>query len=128
MNLEKRANENKNIETTRGGYYETPDCDIYEDDNDYVMYFDIPGVDKDQINLKVEKDVLTLTADCTKQADQGYHCVQEEMGYTGYKRSFELNQTVEGDKICADYKEGTLKLTLPKREEQKTKEIKITVN
>jgi len=93
-----------------------------------MIFFDIPGVDKDKINLKVEKDILTLTAECTKKAAEDYSCISEEMDYSGFNRSFNLNKTVDADKISADYDNGTLKVILPKKEEQKTKEIKIIIN
>ena len=129
MNIEKKNNTNDtNIESTRGYVYEKPACDIYENNENYRIYFDIPGVEKNDIQLKVEKDILTLKAECTKNVDAGYNCLREEMSYTGYKRSFELNNSVDTDKIAADFNNGTLKLTLPKREEQKTREIKINVN
>lgn len=120
--------ENRELESTRGIHYEAPLCDIYENENDYIIYFDLPGVEKSDINLKVEKDILTLTADSSKRAGDDYHCLREEMTYAGFRRSFNLNNTVDPDKIEADYQNGSLKLTLPKREEQKTKQIKINVN
>jgi len=128
MKIEKKINPEKSIESTKGVFYDTPNCDIYENDNEFTIYFDLPGVDKDSIKLKVEKDILTLTGDCTKKPDEGFNCVREEMEYTGYRRSFNLNKTVDADKIAADYDNGTLKVKLPKREEQKTKEIKIKIN
>ena len=123
----KDLKKNEKIESTRGYVYETPACDVYENEDGYKIYFDIPGVEKDDISLKIEKDVLFLTAESTKKADKGYDCIREEMRYAGYKRSFELNNAVDSGKINANYENGTLILTLPKKEEQKTKEIKINV-
>ena len=123
----KDLKKNEKVESTRGYVYETPACDIYENENSYKIYFDLPSVEKDEISLKVEKDVLTLKAECSKKADKGYECIREEMRYAGYKRSFELNNAVDSEKIDANYENGTLILTLPKKEEQKTKEIKINV-
>lgn len=127
MKLDKR-DLNKAIESTKGVFYERPDCDIYENENEFIIYFDIPGVEKDGINLKVEKDILTLTAECNKTPDEGYNCIREEMDFAGYRRSFNLNRAVEAEKISADYQNGTLRVVLPKKEEHKTKEIKIQVN
>lgn len=117
-----------NVENTKGLLYEKPDCDIMENDSDYTILFDIPGADKDSIDLKVEKDILTMTASCSQEVDSDFRCVHSEMGYNGYKRSFDLNNTADPDKIEANYENGTLRIKLPKREEQKTKEIKISVN
>ena len=123
----KDLKKNEKVESTRGYVYETPACDIYENENGYKMYFDLPGVEKVDVSLKVEKDVLTLKAECSKKADKGYECIREEIKYAGFKRSFELNNAVNSDKINANFENGTLVLTLPKKEEQKTKEIKIEV-
>ena len=127
MDLMKKEQKNENIESTRGNVYRSPDCDIYETEDDYIMYFDLPGVEKKDMNLKVEKDTLTLTAECTKRAGEGYDCIRDEMIYSGFKRSFHLGDSVNADSITAEYKDGTLKLKLPKREEQKTKKIQINV-
>ena len=126
--MEITKKDKNNIESARGNIYKTPECDIYENDNEYIMYFDVPGVIKDDISLKVEKDVLTLTAECTKKAGENYTCLRDEMMYSGFKRSFDLGDSVDSDKINADYKNGTLKLTLPKKEKQKTKQISINVS
>jgi len=129
MDLTKK-NENKNepVESTRGYIYTAPDVDIFEETEVYKILFDIPGIEKDDINIKVEKDVLTLTAECKKQPGEGFECVREEMGFVGYQRSFNLNGIVDTNKIEADYSNGTLQLKLPKKEEQKTKEIQIKVS
>src|SRR4030042_1723582 len=111
----KELKKDEKIESTRGYIYDTPACDLYENENEYKMYFDIPGVEKDEISLNVEKDVLTLKAECSKKPDKGYECIRSEMKYEGYKRSFELNNAVDADKINGDYQNGTLILTLPKK-------------
>ena len=126
--MEIMKKDKSNVESTKGNIYKTPDCDIYENDNEYIMYFDIPGVEKDDIALKVEKDVLNLTAECTKKAGENYTCLRDEMLYSGFKRSFDLGDSVNSDDIKADYKNGTLKLILPKKEKQKTRQISINVS
>ena len=127
MNITKKE-EHKNIESTRGYIYDIPSTDIYETDNEYKIIFDIAGIEKEDINIKIEKDILTLTAESKKQPVDGYELIREEMGFNGYQRSFNLNGVVDTEKIVADYNNGTLVLTLPKKEEQKTKEIKIKVS
>jgi len=127
MDIVKRKNENTDVESTRGNLYRSPEADIVETDNAYILTFDLPGVEKDDINLNVEKDVLSLTAECSKKAGEGYSCLKDEMIYSGFKRSFDLGNSVSTDKIHADYADGTLALTLPKKEEQKTKQITIEV-
>jgi len=129
MKLETKNNINKeNVESTKGYMYENPDSDIYESDNEYKIVFDIPGVEKDEINLKVEKNVLSLTAECSKEPVDKYECLRHEMNYAGYKRSFELGNSVDSQKINALYNNGTLSLNLPKKEDEKAKEINIKIN
>ena len=127
MNIVKNEN-NKNIESTRGYSYITPECDIYETENDYKMIYDIPGIEKDDINIKIEKDILTVTAECKKEPIEGFDCIGSEFDLTGYTRSFNLNNVVDSTKIEANFENGVLQLTLPKKEEKKTKEIKIKVS
>jgi HSP20 family protein len=118
--------QDKNVESTRGYAYIAPECDIIETDSEYQMIYDLPGIEKENISIKVEKDVLTVTAEC-KNAAEGYTLIGGEFAPTNYTRSFNLNNIVDTTKIQADYTDGTLKLTLPKKEEQKTKEIKINI-
>ncbi len=127
MNLIKKETNDTKVESKKGNEYRLPAVDIVESDSEYLMYFDIPGVEKDDIQLKVEKGVLTLTAECSKLPGAEFECIRNEMAFSGFKRSFELGDSVNGEGIIADYRNGTLLLTLPKREEQKTKQIKIRV-
>lgn len=127
MNLIKKDAADTRVESKKGSEYRLPPVDILENDGEYMMFFDVPGVEKDDIQLKIEKGVLTLTAECSKLPGKDFECLRNEMSFTGFRRSFELGDSVNGDSIVADYKNGTLKLTLPKREEQKTKQIKIRI-
>jgi HSP20 family protein len=127
MDLVRKKTEKSDVESTRGEFYRSPACDITENENEYVIKFDIPGVEKNDLSLNVEKNVLSLTAECRKQAGPETVCLREEIDYSGYKRSFDLGDSVDTDAIKADYKNGTLKLVLPKREERKTRQIKIDI-
>ena len=126
-NKDVQKQDEQNVESTRGYFYTSPDTDIYETDDEFKMIYEIPGVEKTDVNIKVEKDVLTMTAECSKSPVSGNECLRAEMDFVGYKRSFNLNNLVDVEKIKADYSGGVLALTLPKLEEKKTKEIKITV-
>lgn len=110
-----KEKDNRQLESTRGNSYRSPECDIYETEDAYLMYFDIPGVEKKDLNLKVEKDTLSLTAECTKRAGEGYRCIRDEMIYSGFKRNFHLGNSVNTENIEAEYSNGTLKLVLQKQ-------------
>jgi HSP20 family protein len=129
MDLTKRDERKSSVaESTRGYIYNTPDVDIYEGKDEYKIIFDVPGTEKEDINIKVEKDVLTLTAESKYKPAEEYELSREEMDFTGYQRSFNLNGIVNTEKIEADYDNGSLTLTLPKKEEEKTKEISIKIS
>lgn len=126
--MTKKDNDFKDVESKRGTRFVSPATDIIENENDYTIIFDMPGIDKKDINLKVEKDVLTVTAETCRRSDDNFECIREESGYYSYRRSFNLNNIINTDKIDAEYKDGTLTLTLSKRENEKPKEIEIRVS
>lgn len=128
MNLMKREDKQERVESRRGNVYRTPACDIMESGESYIVFFDVPGVEKKDINIKVEKNLLSLTAECGKNPGQGYECLRDEMIYSGFRRSFDLGEMVDPEKIKAEYREGTLKVVLPKREEQRSKQITVRVD
>jgi HSP20 family protein len=102
------------------------DVDIYEKEDHYVLTAELPGVNKDDIKVNVEGDVLTLEAEKRSEFEENkeglYHA---ERSYGKFTRSFRLNSQVEGDKIDASYQDGVLRLTLPKREEVKGRSITV---
>lgn len=126
--IDKREKTYNEVESARGFYFRTPDTDIFESKDEYKLIFDIPGIEKEDISVKVEKGILTLTAETKNTPCEGYECISEEISYDGYKRSFNLNNSVDTDKIETDYVNGSLTLKLPKKEEHKTKEIKISIS
>ena len=90
--------------------------DIREKDNNYIMSAELPGVPMDKINLSVNDDVLTISADIDtqKEDDQGaYYYCERRSGHV--ERSFNLDN-IDQDQIKASYENGILNLTLPKRQ------------
>lgn len=118
----------QNIESTRGYTYLSPDVDLYENKDGFRIVFDLPGIDKEDIKINVEKEILTVTAECHKNPDENYKPIREETEFTGMRRSFNLNKAVDTEKINAEYKDGVLYLDLPKKEEEKSKEVTIKVS
>ncbi|MBW7996708.1 MAG: Hsp20/alpha crystallin family protein [Candidatus Glassbacteria bacterium] len=102
------------------------DADVFEKEDHYILTAELPGVSKEDLRVKVEGDVLTIEAEKKSEfsdSDEGsYHA---ERRYGSFSRSFRLNSQVEGDKIDANFKDGVLRLTLPKREEVKGRAIEI---
>ena len=105
-----------------------PRVNITENDSRIKLEFELPGMDKGDINVTVKDGLLTVSGDRkveTKDEKENY--VRSEI-YTGqFSRSFTLPETVETDKISADYKNGILTLGLPKSEKAKPKQIEVKV-
>ncbi len=112
-------------QTTKGFTYYKPAVDIYENENELKIIFDVPGVDKEKINIKVDNDILTVTADIEQIIPEKAQPVSIEYNFGNYSRSFTLPDYVDTEKIAAKYKNGALELTLPKVEAVKPKQIKI---
>ena len=104
----------------------SPSVDIFENDNEVVIKAELPGMDAKNIEVRLENNVLLLKGErhFEKEAkEENYHRVEREYG--SFSRSFSLPTAVDGDKVNAEYKDGVLKIVLPKKEERKPKPIKI---
>jgi HSP20 family protein len=107
----------------------TPAVDIYETDKDVVLKAEVAGVDPKDVEVRVEDGTLYLKGERKFQSEvkeENYHRV--ERGYGSFARSFPLPSSVDAGKATAEYGNGVLTLTLPKREESKAKTIKIVTH
>jgi len=105
-----------------------PPVDIYEDSNNLVLKADLPGVDSKDVEIKVENGTLYLSGERKFEKEvkeENYHRV--ERSYGAFSRSFSLPNSIDSDKVVAEYKDGQLILTMPKREESKPKTIKVNI-
>jgi len=106
-----------------------PPVDIYETDSDIVLKAELPGVDPKDVEVKVEDNTLYLKGERKFEKEvknENYHRV--ERSYGSFARSFSLPNSINAEKVKAEYKDGLLTLTLPKREEAKPRTIKIDVS
>jgi len=106
--------------------YDVIDLDLYQTDNDVVIEASIPGIDPDDINISVAGEVLTIKGEVkqeTESKEADYHI--KERRYGSFSRSISLPTQVVADKANAEFKNGILKLTLPKAEEVKPKTITV---
>jgi HSP20 family protein len=106
-----------------------PPVDIYETENDIVLKAELPGVEAKDVEVRVEDNNLYLKGERKFEKEvkeQNYHRV--ERAYGTFARSFVLPSSISADKVKAEFKDGLLVLTLPKREEAKPKTIKIEVS
>jgi HSP20 family protein len=107
-----------------------PAMDVVERENDFVIKTEMPGVKKDDIQITLENDVLTIAGETkseTKEEKEG-RVIRQERRFGRYVRSLHLNTQVDEKQIKAAYKDGVLELTLPKAEAIKPKKITVDVN
>ena len=106
-----------------------PPVDIYETENELVVKVDLPDVNPQALDIRVENNILTIRGERkfeTKVNEENY--LRVERAYGSFSRSFSLANSVKSEAINADYQNGVLTLSLPKREEAKPKQIKVNVN
>ena len=103
-----------------------PSVDIYENKDQIVLEAELPGMSRDDFELTVEHNVITLRGERQfekKDETDNYHRV--ERSYGSFTRSFTLPQTVSTEGATAEYRSGVLRVTLPKRQETKARRIEI---
>ena len=97
-----------------------PAANVREDEKSYSLELALPGFSKEEITIKFEEDVLTVTAGHQpKEDEKGPKYTWNEFGYKSkYERSFQLPETLDADNIGAKFENGILLITLPKKEAQ----------
>jgi HSP20 family protein len=104
----------------------SPSVDIYENKDQIVLEAELPGMKKEDFDLSIENNVITLRGERQfekKEDNDNYHRV--ERSYGAFTRSFTLPQTVSSEGATAEYQNGVLRVTLPKREETKARRIEV---
>ena len=106
-----------------------PAVDIYETENELVVKADLPEVQEKDIDVRVENNTLTIRGE-RKFSDELHedNYLRVERAYGTFTRSFSLPNTVNTEAIKAEYRNGVLSVRMPKREETKPKQIKISVS
>jgi HSP20 family protein len=105
-----------------------PAVDIYETEHELVVKADLPDVNPQDLDIRVENNILTIRGERkfeSKVNEENY--LRVERSYGSFSRSFQLANSVNSDAIKADYQNGVLTLSIPKREEAKPKQIKVNV-
>ena len=106
-----------------------PAVDIYETPNELVVKADLPDVNEKDIDVRVENNLLTIRGERKfEKSVSEENFLRVERTYGSFSRSFSLPNTVNPEAIGAEYKNGVLTVTLPKREESKPRQVKVTVN
>jgi len=106
----------------------TPAVDIYETDNDLVLKADLPDVSLNDIDVRVENQTLTIAGERKfekQESNKGFHRI--ERSYGSFVRSFAVPNSFDTDKIGAEFDNGVLTVTLPKKEAAKPRQVKVAV-
>jgi HSP20 family protein len=106
----------------------TPSVDIFEEGHDVVLKAELPGMKKEEIEVKLTEDMITLSGEKKKEEKiekKNYHRL--ERSYGSFVRSFRLPAEVQTDQVKAQFKDGILEIRIPKTEEAKKKEKKVDI-
>jgi HSP20 family protein len=114
------------VERTRASRVYIPQVDIYSANDDIVILADMPGVVEKNIDITLEKNVLTINGYIANvEEPEEYELVHSEYGIGDYQRSFTLPDEIDRDNIEASLSHGVLRVTLPKAPEAQTRKITV---
>ncbi len=105
----------------------TPRAEVLEGDKDYIIRMDLPGVNRETLEIEVEDQTLTVNATRKHETPEGYRAVRNERAgaNVSYKRAFSLGRGIATDDVTANLEYGTLTLTLPKSEQARARRIEV---
>jgi HSP20 family protein len=104
-----------------------PAVDVYEDEHNVALKIEVPGIDEKDIDVRIENNTLTVHGERNfekEEKEENYRRVERQYG--SFTRSFTLPNTVDTEKVSANYEKGVLKVTLPKKAEAKPKQIRVS--
>jgi HSP20 family protein len=103
-----------------------PAVDVYEDEHNLVLKLEIPGVNEDDLKVSLENSTLTVSGERKfekEEKEENFHRIERRYG--SFTRTFRLPNTVDAEKVDANYDKGVLRITLAKRAEAKPRQIKV---
>ncbi|RJQ14135.1 MAG: Hsp20/alpha crystallin family protein [Nitrospiraceae bacterium] len=120
----------KDIKTSEGGHRKerriyVPAVDVIETANNILVIADMPGVDEKSVDITVEKDLLTIYGMIDTPVSHDLGPAVAEYGIGDYRRAFSLSDEIDSEKIKASFKDGVLKLVLPKSDKVRTRKIQV---
>ena len=101
------------VSFNKGSY---PKVNVYEYDDKIGIVAEIPGLDKKNVSVEVEENVLTISGDKHGFEDDGGKCITRELKHSSFRRSFTLGEHLDGDGVGANFKDGILSIEIPKVE------------
>jgi HSP20 family protein len=107
--------------------YVVPPVDVFENDTSITMLADLPGVTREQLQVRVDGENLVLEATATTSGPQDMQLVYGEAQCPSYRRQFTLSRELDASRIEAQLRDGVLRLTIPKAEEARPRRIQVQV-
>lgn len=114
----------KQAESTRSNVYFSPRVDIFETDQELVLYADVPGATANDIELRFENGELILQGKIAPRSHPG-HCLLQEYDVGDFYRVFQVHESIDASRIEAENKNGVLIVHLPKEEKARPKQVKV---
>ena len=110
--------EETGVSFNKGAY---PKVNVYEYDDKVGIVAEIPGLDKSNVSVDVEEDVLIISGDKHGFDSDGGKCITRELKQSAFTRSFNLGEHLDGEDVSASFKDGLLSIAIPKKEPEKPK-------
>ena len=113
------------VSFNKGAY---PKVNVYEYDDKIGIVAEIPGLDKKNVSVEVEEDVLIISGDKHGFDSDGGKCITRELKQSAFTRSFNLGEYLDGTKVSAKFKDGMLSISIPKKEPEQPKKHSIKIS
>jgi HSP20 family molecular chaperone IbpA len=131
--MTKNSDESKNVTTRESGEMRRrepeswlrPSVDIFEDAEGITLVADMPGVNKDRLNLQAENESLIVEGEASIHMPEGMEALYADVRATRYRRSFGLSRELDIDEIDASLKDGVLRVRIPKTAEMRPRKIEV---
>ena len=104
-----------------------PPVDVFEDASGITLYADLPGVPKDRLNVRVDADALTIEGEVVLPMPADMEATHVEVEWPRYQRTFTLGKELDTTNVSAEFRNGVLKLSIPKVEHAKPRKIEVRV-
>ena len=117
--------EETGVSFNQGAY---PKVNVYEYDENISIVAESPGLDKKNVSVEVEDQVLTISGDKHGFDSDGGKCITRELKQSSFKRSFNLGEHLDGESVGAKFKDGMLSISIPKKEPEKPKKTFVKIS
>ena len=113
------------VSFNQGAY---PKVNVYEYDDKIGIVAEIPGLDKKNVSVEVEEDVLIISGDKHGFDSDGGKCITRELKQSAFTRSFNLGEYLDGKNVSAQFKDGMLSISIPKKEPEQPKKHSVKIS